>query len=374
MWSSFHLFTIVLCFGFSPFTSWCIVVLGFCGLACGIYSALSCEWYAWTPLNETTAWGVFAVDEAANQAPSVGLFRYYFNKNKNALTTKKMFAPFSCRSYSKVGGHVWLLIPRSTDHWMFTAQLSWLIATVLAALSTASILCRCCSCFYRCWPCRCCRQPPEVQGKVSCVTACGWLFASGLQAASCLAATALCGGNDFWECPWLQGALASAGSAWFYLLCWLLSMCGYRLIHSRHSLVAINHRLRDRRRRRRRLEPDVEDEKQEDADDVEAPTAGSRQQYKMTAEELLGTNDPVIHRAVGQKAFAIREFAIALPMEDDDEESEADEHVLLDESAARRASMDKDNHSRRGKWKNDDSSSQATPKAKSHGNTATLEP
>lgn len=386
------------------------MVLGLFGIACGVYSTLSCEWFAWTPLDEDEAWGVFAIDATANQAESVGLFRYqHFHQDKNAMenTTRAFFflgSVSSCQLYSDQGDD-WLLISRSTDHWMFTAQLCWVVATALAALSTVAILCRCFACLRRCClcccsSCRCASSVDEPPGKkVSCCTSCGFLLASGLQAASCLASTALCGGYDFWECPWLQGAHASAGAAWFYLLCWLLCVCAYRLVLDPRSsaLVTVNHyhHYHHRHQNHHRHRHPEEEKKQEEDEDLEAAALERQKQQrreKMSAEELLGTDDPVIHRAVGQKAVAIREFAVAQPMmEDDDEDEVDDEEVLAPPPPSVRTTTtttvegEEESHMSRGgrSWRTDDSS-QATPKAKSYGRasytntptttTTTLEP
>jgi hypothetical protein len=154
--------------------------------------------------------------------------------------------------------------------------------------------------------------------------ACGWLLASGLQAASCLAATEICGGFDFWECPWLQGAHASAGAAWFYVLCWLLSMCGYQHTMSSSSLQQINHHHHHyyhHNNNSTSLSRSNKEEEEKHEIDMTVVT-----EYKVTAEELLGTDDPIIHRAVGQKAQAIREFAMArggIDTDDDDDDRSA---------------------------------------------------
>lgn len=359
------------------------MVLALFGIACGVYSTLSCEWFAWTPLDESNAWGVFAIDSTANQAESVGLFRYFFlgaggeedETNKDENFNNRIQTTFSCQLYADDNNNKnndWLLlISRKTDPWMFTAQLCWVIATVLAVLSTlATIPPACCSfgfcsCFSR-YFCCCCKA---TNGRASCCAACGWLLASGLQAASCLAATALCGGYDFWECPWLQGAHASAGAAWFYLLCWLLTVCGYRFVettnkknedhrHHHRRRVTINNHHYHHHHGRQEDDHDLDLELAAAApaavvNDSKDDESNNTKDHKMSAEELLGTNDPIIHRAVGQRAETIREFAVAQPMEDDDDDDNDEQDLDIGHAGA-------ETHSQN--WT--DESTAATPKAK----------
>lgn len=279
-------------------------------LCCSIFSTLSCQWFAWTPLEDGSAWGVFDLDSDANQATSVGLFRYH----PAGLVDDR---GFQCRLYF-VSGKSALLVSRDTDPWMFTAQLCWLLATLLAciaSLSTATLLCR------------------PLALRSPCCTKSGWLLASGLQASSCVAASSLCGGYDFWSCPWLQGAHASAAAGWFYLLCWLLSLCGYRWpsaqdlvpiaqqqYHGHNKIPDCHSSQDDERRAGRSIVSEHDVEAQQDDDSSETPPE--------TAEELLGTNDPVIHQAVRDKAAAVREFAVRISMEDYDDEEDMEDAAL----------------------------------------------
>jgi hypothetical protein len=51
---------------------------------------------------------------------------------------------------------------------------------------------------------------------------------------------------------------------------------------------------------------ELDDDKEQDVE-----LGDDDEEQKMTAEELLGTNDPIIFQAVAQGAMAIREFAVA---------------------------------------------------------------
>ena len=191
---------------------------------------------------------------------------------------------------------------------MLTAQLCFILATVLACVALIDL------CFYLL-----CR-PLELD-IVPYRTSKGWLLASGLQAASCVAATPLCGGYGFWSCPWLRGAHASAGAAWLYLLCWLLSICGSRLINDTGNPQTVHHHYHHHH-----YHPPLSMVRKfgtaADAGLGPQDILEGGMDCRMTAEELLGTNDPVILRAVGQNADTIREFAISQQMEDfwDDEQ------------------------------------------------------
>ena len=234
-------------------------------------------------------------------------------------------AAATCRYYAEddFTHNDWILIARKTDPWMFTAQLCWVMATMLAGMSTLGTFYRvCCGFDYSK------NDHPISNGshgrrrQLPCCVASGWLLASGLQAASCLAATGICGGFDFWECPWLQGAHASAGAAWFYLLCWLLSMCGYQSAipptGSTSTIQTVNHHHHHHHYHRHNSTTSLA-RCAEDEEEKQEIDAGS----KMTAEELLGTAaDPVvIHRAVGQKALSILEFTMAQRMDTEEEDS-----------------------------------------------------
>lgn len=108
--------------------------------------------------------------------------------------------------------------------------------------------------------------------------------------------------------------------------------------------------------------------------DNENEEAAVALKYKMSAEDLLGTNDPVIHRAVGQKAETIREFAVARPMDDEDDDAE-EQQQNKDVTTGPMSSLHKEeSHSHNSsEWKTDDSEA-TTPKAKSNRKTTTLEP
>ena len=312
----FHILLSSVLIPFSCHLSWRILLLGVTGIACGIFSGTSCKWFEWTPLPDDLTWGVFRSDPQTNQATSIGLFRFFPSDTNDADEQQPIdFFSSQCHPYNSYRGIHSVLIARETDPWMFTAQLCFILATVLACVALIDL------CSYLL-----CR--PLALEVVPYCTSKGWLLASGLQAASCMAATALCGGYSFWSCPWLQGAHASAGAAWFYLLCWLLSICGSRLINSTGNQQTVHHHYHHHHYHPPRSV--VRKYGRADAGLTPHDFLEGGMDYRMTTGELLGANDPVILRALGQKADTIREFAVSQQMEDfwDDEQGGWEDYSL----------------------------------------------
>ena len=151
------------------------------------------------------------------------------------------------------------------------------------------------------------------------------LFTAGLQVAAVVASAESC--NGFWNCPWLGGAQANFAATGLFLVGWIVVICGYR-----------SDSITTRRENNNNEEPagstkeasfaDIDSGFDGDLEDVELGELELEQRKgAMTAEELLGTNDPIIHRAVAQKAKAVREFARSA-------DSEEEEDEIVDTSAA----------------------------------------
>jgi hypothetical protein len=249
------------------------------GITCAIYAVTSCRWFALTSKNN--GWDFVDADVTEN----VGLFRFEDGESSECIRYDSLF--FGC------DGHPWL----------FTAQLCVLLGPLVGLMAALA---------------NCCHGH-------TCTTACILLFAAGLQGATVVASAEPC--NGFWNCPWLGGAQANFAATGLFLVGWIVVICGYR-----------SDSITTRRENNNNEEPagstkeasfaDTDSGFDDDLEDVELGELELEQRKgAMTAEELLGTNDPIIHRAVAQKAKAVREFARSA-------DSEEEEDEIVDTSAA----------------------------------------
>eukprot|EP00934_Nitzschia_sp_Nitz4_P006059 Nitzschia sp. Nitz4//scaffold373_size14178//2050//3151//NITZ4_008952-RA/size14178-augustus-gene-0.29-mRNA-1//-1//CDS//3329549601//6049//frame0 len=270
-----------------------VLVLATSGLVCSLYATGSCQWYdyEWNGFDNATIHSTLWSDIPDR----VGLFRY-----------QPMDSPGTCESYRGTS----IFVSRQDDPWVLTAQLCLLFSAVIASLSILSF------CMDRRF-----------------LAACGWLLATGLQTATTLASTSMCSTSNFWACPWLQGAHANTGAAICFLFCWVLTLLGSirqaatfmegtvmeggtvshpsDLVEGEGISTSHEHHHHYYHREGEDNLPvdnseegDASSTEQKYQDELDIVEAGR----KVTAEELLGTSDPIIHRAIGMQADVIREF------------------------------------------------------------------
>jgi hypothetical protein len=138
------------------------------------------------------------------------------------------------------------------------------------------------------------------------------LMATGVQASSIVSSMSLC--QEFWDCPWLLGSLSNIVATCLFFLCWILSVCG--LLKERSP------KHRDFEREGAVDHPSIvmtasrADSKFEDGSfltsSLEKEDDHVAKEQKQSAEDLLGTNDPIILRAVSQSAKVVRDLTSKL--------------------------------------------------------------
>jgi hypothetical protein len=251
------------------------------GIACALYAVTSCRWFALTSKNN--GWDFVDADKTEN----VGLFRFEDDESTDCIRYDSLF------------------FGRDDQPWLFTAQLCVLLGPLVGLMAALA---------------NCCHGH-------TCTTACILLFAAGLQGATVVASAAPC--NGFWNCPWLGGAQANFAATGLFLVGWIVVICGYR--SDSITIRRENHNNNEEPAATKEASfADTDSGFDDDSEDVELGELElefEQRKGAMTAEELLGTNDPIIHRAVAQKAKAVREFARSA-----DSEEEGDE--IVDTSAA----------------------------------------
>lgn len=172
------------------------------------------------------------------------------------------------------------------------------------------------------------------------------LLAAGVQSASVVASTSYCQASSggFWDCPWLMGAHANILAAVLFFLGWLVAIGGIckkkkkkrtntcfttstRLFTDNKSTTDTQSRNSSEAGSLRGLDVVVEEPQpqelphglpqgdDDDLQDVELDASNNNnvkeeqkteEPKKITAEELLGTNDAIVFRAVSQGAQVIR--------------------------------------------------------------------
>jgi hypothetical protein len=136
-------------------------------------------------------------------------------------------------------------------------------------------------------------------------TGCLMWLAAGVQAASALASMSWSGGR-FWA-PWLSGANTNAATVVLFLLSWMVVSFGFRR-QTNEEEEPIDEKGASLDETHGSLHEIPTDDEEGEFQDVELGDEDAKE-HKITAEELLGTNDPIIFRAVAQGAKAILEFA-----------------------------------------------------------------
>jgi hypothetical protein len=142
------------------------------------------------------------------------------------------------------------------------------------------------------------------------ITGCLMWLAAGVQAASALVSMSFSGGR-FWA-PWLSGANTNAATVVLFLLSWMVVTFGFQsqtTDEEEEPTYEKGGESLDDTHSRSLHEIPSDDEEGEFQDVEFGDEDDDAKEHKITAEELLGTNDPIIFRAVAQGAKAILEFA-----------------------------------------------------------------
>jgi len=241
------------------------------------------------------------------------------------------------RSYAVVDGHGQcypyaseFISRRDYDSWLLTSQICARLAPLLGVLALGATVAK-----------------SVHWNSGNCVTGTLLLLACSLTAATGVASTAWCQ-SSFWTCPWKMGAYVNGFSGCVYLLAWIVAVCCYRRfpetyhervdehptsvvvkkdsgtaaateapVSSTSTVGMTVHSAEDEPNRPVPQDNDEESGVTNDQDldgemhDIELgeDVIPPPKPQSITAEELLGTNDPIIFSAVAQGAMAIREYA-----------------------------------------------------------------
>ena len=189
------------------------------GMFCAIFAIRSCRWFVfrddefrgnplvqdWSFLEEielesTITVGIFSYqpfyidqqfdDDAASNATATPL--------DTAAGNEVLYRSFShdeCVTYSEF----WV----GTDYpWKFTSQFFIILGSMFAFASWSVM----------------------ISGNDHFWIGSFFLLSAGLQCATIIASLSWC--DQYWNCPWLMGALANLMAAVLYTLCWILAVCG----------------------------------------------------------------------------------------------------------------------------------------------------
>ena len=285
-----------------------ITVLAGSGIISAVYANLSCRWFLWNP-SMADAWDFLpktttTIDNENVHGVTIGLFRYRPTMEEQQQHDSGVI----CLPYTR-------FFVGSDYPWLSTAQVFTLLGPILACLGLASV-----------WMKRYHNNEKNnnnennnnsntVSSSSSYGVAGGFLlFATGSQAAGTVASTSWCGGR-FWDCPWLVGAHANVLAAIFFQAAWMVAICGccFRAAaaassSAHHDNNSSNH---PKDNENSLAEGTNSTENNLPFDEIELgppPFSPPKPPQALTAEELLGTNDPIIFRAVSQGVRVIRDL------------------------------------------------------------------
>jgi hypothetical protein len=270
----------------------------------GSYAMLSCRWFVFD--EDGIDADVFDFLGDVNSTISVGLFRYQpladddDDSSSSSTVTCDQFDP--------------LFLPGNT--WMIMAQVCVILGLILAFVAWVLAM-------------------MDVNKHP---TTFFLLVATGVQASSVISSMSLC--DEFWDCPWLLGSLADVIATILFFVSWLIAT---------FSLVR---------------KPDADDDNDDDDDGDDSQFDKSRDtdddededdhpsvivmtgdeesqnnkltvyydrppssDGKLTAEELLGTNDPIIMNAVRINARVARDMVRKVKAE---QEQDQEQQTQLD--------------------------------------------
>mmetsp|Transcript_5006 Transcript_5006/g.12839 ORF Transcript_5006/g.12839 Transcript_5006/m.12839 type:complete len:396 (-) Transcript_5006:861-2048(-) len=180
------------------------------GIICAIFAICSCRWFVFSQDQSSDKrllqdW-TFLPERDMETTISIGLFRYQnaliddddesLNTSGNAVN--KAFVStdkHQCTSYAGF----WVGI---NYKWKFTSQLSIVLGTIFAFVSLCVI----------------------IVGADNFWISTFLLLTTGLQSATIISSLSWC--DQYWNCPWLLGALINLMATCLFLSCWVLAMWG----------------------------------------------------------------------------------------------------------------------------------------------------
>jgi hypothetical protein len=288
------------------------VITLFCafGIFFSIFATLSCRWFVFNHDDESVQDWDFIPHK--NNTISIGLFRYQatdINFNDEAEEPFLTTSNIRCSQFDP------LFLGRDYDM-MFAAQICIILGPILAFV--AWLL--------------------AMIGVNKHPTGFFLLLATGVQAASVVASMSWC--DEFWDCPWLLGSLSNIVATCLFFLGWLLSVCGLvKETPQKQDLVQDTDDEEDHPSvivTRSQVDSRLEEGSSFSSYDLEKPEAEEKE-VKQSAEDLLGTNDPIILRAVSQSAKVVRDLTAKLKQRKqlqavDEEDSTANPTIAMTKS------------------------------------------
>jgi hypothetical protein len=294
-----------------------ISVLTGAGIFLAMYATISCRWFVFddtinnsTGNNSVENDSLFSFLPSINSTASVGLFRYQtkigdgriIEDEPNILATSTIL----CTQYDP-------LFQLGTI-WMFTAQICVILGPIFAFV--AWLL--------------------AMIGVNKHPAALFLLLATSVQAASVISSMTLC--DKFWDCPWLLGSLSDVVATALFFLSWLLALCGLMREEAADDDEDDDHDEQSRVKSRMTgggtddggdhpsilamTDEESQAEKlwyQKSSSSSSSATIPAEEEYQsskdtekkkqeLSAVELLGTNDPIITRAISQTARMARDM------------------------------------------------------------------
>ena len=294
-----------------------ITFLAGLGIFFCIYGSLSCRWFVSTQDEATLEeWDFLPSDKVV---PTIGLFRYQVAGGSDT-TQGEPFAPSSeniqCQQYTP-------LFLGSDYSWIYTTQICVVLGPIMTIVAWIF----------------------AILGVNKNPTAFFMLLATGLQAASVVASMGWC--DEFWNCPWLAGSLANIAAASLFFLSWLLAMFGLKTEEqcsekdgdstnsnfysttAKGGVSQVEESVLSYGFSNGHEEEESDDENEEyDEEEVKERIIYIKSD-KRTAEELLGTDDPIIHRAVYQNARVNRDIKSRLEHNHEENNDDDDDDISV---------------------------------------------
>jgi hypothetical protein len=197
------------------------------GIFCAIFAICSCRWFVFlqdeSSENRLFQDWSFLPEKDMDTTISIGIFRYqttsideaYDDDESSNATTTSTPATAGNEAYISISNDQCVSYPGfwvGTDYrWKFTAQLCSVLGTIIAFVSWCVIMVGA----DRFWICI------------------FLLLATGVQSATIISSLSWC--DQYWNCPWLLGALINLVAACLFLSSWVLAMWGLVEIRTTNS-------------------------------------------------------------------------------------------------------------------------------------------
>lgn len=251
------------------------------GMFFALYATLSCRWFVVNvTLSGVEKWQSLPLDGNNGTATaSIGIFRYHESLN---ISDGSFFS-------SDINGQCVQYDPLfSDDKWKLTAQVCVILGPVLALVAFIVAM-----------------IDVNRNAFLSFI-----LAATFVQSVSVIASMSMC--DRYSNCPWLMGTLTNIFAACSFLVSFLIAICG--LVPKTED-------------RPTKVVQDVEAQENDslpEEDRVSSTSLGfpapfdtetDRKEQKdktESAEDLLGTDDPIIHKAVRANALVVKQLKYAV--------------------------------------------------------------